>query len=477
MEDKKHADIIDGVRLVDGETVIAEENFDGGVHTVIYYGNHVEMNGKRVQNKLAEDKYEYVLQRYIESKAENARQPERQEQKPENKQEQQPVPKAAAHPDQGGDKKPQENTKESHTGNAAEKGSERRYSENRRLKNRNPADKAPKKRMPDQIPEPDLEKTMELSAVTDERIAQAAVETAPAEPEKTEKEEESKKENPDTAPLPQIEEKEESIESEQNVPASDEPEERKIPESVYKTLREADDSSEPSKLRKMSRRMMIERVISVSAIAVLLAVNIAPRFLSEEMEQQVSVIQITDTIPAGKQITSDNLKETYITADEFRSLAQSVLNGDGNIDQAQVVLYSNVDDVIGTYANETLNTGDYLHESDYSSVVSGEKMITMSVDGEEVVVPVTIAKSGETTISLYAICTSQTDDGKTSNVALKLSDLSLEGKSLMDILDADGNSVIDQLIKEQEENKKEAEAEAEKTSAPEETAAPTDQAE
>jgi hypothetical protein len=73
-------------------------------------------------------------------------------------------------------------------------------------------------------------------------------------------------------------------------------------------------------------------------------------------------------------------------------------------------------------------------------------MIEIDVNGTKVKVPVSSTKAGTSDIRMYAIITNRGEDGATTSFALNLGEIKLNGRSLKDILNSDGESIINEII-------------------------------
>ena len=70
-------------------------------------------------------------------------------------------------------------------------------------------------------------------------------------------------------------------------------------------------------------------------------------------------------------------------------------------------------------------------------------MIEIDVDGTKVKVPVSATKAGSSDVRVYAIITTRNAEGVTKSFALNLGELAFEGKSLKDVINSEGESILE----------------------------------
>jgi hypothetical protein len=163
------------------------------------------------------------------------------------------------------------------------------------------------------------------------------------------------------------------------------------------------------------------------------------------------VVHLINDVSAGQVITKDDVESVYVTSEQYDEMSGSnVIKADGETMTDSLVLYDNISDVIGKYATDNLSSGDYLMLSDYSDIAEGESVITMNVDGTETTIPINVTTAGKSSINLYAIVTTTAEDGTKKTLALNMGTFSLEGRTLEDVLNSDGKSVIGDLLKDAE---------------------------
>lgn len=391
-ESDKKVDVIDGVTLVKGETVIGSSKKTDGTGFILKYGNIVEMEDGKVR-QLPATTYEKLLQRYIDNEKDRL---EAEKQAHTVKEEHKPVP----------DPKPERKPE--------------------------PASKAEKK--PEVKPEPEPE--------PDNEPHEEARETRPTE-------EQSDDEMTQKIIIKHRKKEEAEPETSENDESED----------------SIDDEYEDEDVKEVPKKKLNLVMFIMAAAAAAASVFITYEYLnykyafrasdkSAEKEPEVEVVKLKNDIQAGNVIKEDDLDKTYITEAEYdKYTKEPILNSDGSTEQNGAVLYSNADEITGKYAAENIKAGSVLKKDDVSDLSENDKVIKMNVDGTEVYVPVNVTTAGESKITIYAICTNTTSSGETSNTALKMSEFTLSGRELKDIVNGDGTSVLNQLIQEQKDSK------------------------
>lgn len=162
---------------------------------------------------------------------------------------------------------------------------------------------------------------------------------------------------------------------------------------------------------------------------------------------QYRVVQLASDIPAGSVIQESDLTEIYITADEYRDMCDSMtIRADGTSSRDKPLLWDNRINAVGKFAMESMRTGSFLKTGSYSDIREEETVITIDTDGKKVSVPLHVTAAGTSDIRFFAIVTTVTAAGESSSVAVPLGTFSLEGRSLQDVISAEGNSVLEQFM-------------------------------
>lgn len=170
-----------------------------------------------------------------------------------------------------------------------------------------------------------------------------------------------------------------------------------------------------------------------------------------ETAKEYQVIKVTENIPAGTVITEEMLSAETVTEEDYQALFtnKQIIRADGSTISEKPLLWSNKNQAVGTYALDTMNAGSYLLNSGYSILREGEALVEMNIDGTTVKVPVTTVTNGSSTIRLYAIVTSSDADGNKKTYPMDLGEFKLEGKTLKDIINSEGKSILQEFIKEE----------------------------
>lgn len=161
----------------------------------------------------------------------------------------------------------------------------------------------------------------------------------------------------------------------------------------------------------------------------------------------LDVVQVTGSVNAGDVLSEDNITKVSITEDEYAEMSgKSVIKADGTTEEEKPLLWNNREQAVGKYATENLKDGDTLLTSDYSAVTSDSSVISMDLNGQTVKVPVNVTTAGNSDIHLYAIITTTDNDGNTRNAAVDLGQFKLEGRTLSDILNSEGQSKLEEYL-------------------------------
>lgn len=394
--------VVSGVKLVVGQTELARMVTDDTV-TILYYGNIVTINGEKASTKFPKEKYTEYVNRYIKKQIRLQKKKEESQIKPlvQNKK----TETVTALKD--------EDDRSAKSGFYIETDDEE-----------------------DEIEEPEEKH--------EEKVEKMVRRKKNVEPEYDDYDEDELEDD----------EYEDDSDSEEEEDEEIDEDEEESSERSYKTV-------------FIASLIAAFVFLGTSVFLVLASMQIIPVTLPWENAsesatgEEIRIIRLAADVAAGEQIENADIEEVAVTQEKYDELSSGkMLDENGMETSDSVILYSNADDVIGKYASSSLKKGEYITTSDFSDIISGEKTITMDVDGEQVTVPVTVTQTGNSSITIYAICTNTTEDGKVNNTAMKLGEFSLEGRNLMDIKNEDGESVIEQLLKEQTENQKKAEEEA-----------------
>ncbi len=167
-----------------------------------------------------------------------------------------------------------------------------------------------------------------------------------------------------------------------------------------------------------------------------------------EEEKTIAVVQLAHDVSQGDVLLEQDMEKVVITYPEYEALTNgTVVKGDGTTEEDKVLLWDNRAAAYGKFITQTAASGEYLMTSDYTVLSESDKVVTITVDGQEVKVPVAVTTAGSTDIRIYAIATSGLEDGTTRSVAVNLGELKLDGRSLSDILNSDDKSILDELLK------------------------------
>ncbi|MBQ9328179.1 MAG: hypothetical protein IJ225_06550 [Solobacterium sp.] len=159
---------------------------------------------------------------------------------------------------------------------------------------------------------------------------------------------------------------------------------------------------------------------------------------------EIHVISLAKDVKAGEVIPKDALTESIIMREQFNDLSGgTAIDSKGNTVKDYVQLWSNRNAIAGQYATGNLEAGDYLLASDYAVLKNGMNMIEIDVDGTKVKVPVSATKAGSSDVRVYAIITTRNAEGVTKSFALNLGELAFEGKSLKDVINSEGESILE----------------------------------
>ena len=173
--------------------------------------------------------------------------------------------------------------------------------------------------------------------------------------------------------------------------------------------------------------------------------NIGP--VTKTNTDEIEVISLVKDVKAGNVISATDIERSTIMRSQFDNLSVgTTVDSSGNVVQNYVQLWSNRNSIVGKYAADNLAAGDYLTAADYATLKNGLNMIEIDIDGTKVKVPVKATAAGTSDVRMYAIVTSRNAEGVTNSFALNLGELQFDGKSLKDVLNSNGNSILEELI-------------------------------
>ncbi len=203
--------------------------------------------------------------------------------------------------------------------------------------------------------------------------------------------------------------------------------------------------------------------VILAAVGFMMASNTIPNpFVTEATEElTVAVAQVKDDISAGDVFYEDSFEKVFVTQTEYQEMSkEQVVKADGTTERDTVLLWDNRTQAYGKFAVENLSAGEYVMTSDYTILSETDKVVTITVDGQEVHVPVAVTTAGNTDIRLYAIVTSGLEDDTTRSIAINLGEFKLEGRTLEDVLNSEGSSKLEEILANAAELEQEAEAES-----------------
>lgn len=174
-------------------------------------------------------------------------------------------------------------------------------------------------------------------------------------------------------------------------------------------------------------------------------------YLSYTGDNVYEVIQLVRNVSKGEKITEDDFTKVELPISQFEKFSGSTfIDVDGKEKKDSLILYANRNQIEGKYASSDLKEGDYLTTSSYTALsLDASNIVYMQLDdGTEVQIKATDLDAGKSTVHLYAVISSSTDEGKITNTAVDLGEISFEGKTLTDILNQEGISLIQNNVSE-----------------------------
>ena len=203
-----------------------------------------------------------------------------------------------------------------------------------------------------------------------------------------------------------------------------------------------------SRTLKTLRRMKTLTVVSLafSAVLLLILAGMIPNPLSGVLNTSVNVIVLAKDVSKGEAIQEDDLTSALMPADQLERIsAPDTVDASGSVTSGSAVLWSSRSSVIGKYASAELHAGDVLLSSDCVLLRNSTTMMELNVDGKTVYIPASALDPSKAEVKLYAIVTSSDAESRQSSYAVDLGTLKLSGESLEDILNAEGNSVLETI--------------------------------
>lgn len=211
-----------------------------------------------------------------------------------------------------------------------------------------------------------------------------------------------------------------------------------------------DNSDYGSVTMRHSKALMPVMTVLIALVVISIAGNVylfKQLYAANAKPDTLDVVQVTGSVNAGDVLSEDSIAKVSITEEEYEKLSgKSVIKSDGTTEDEKPLLWDNREQAVGKYATENLKDGDTLLTSDYSAVTSDSSFISMDLNGQTVKVPVNVTTAGNSDIHLYAIITTTDDDGNTRNAAVDLGQFKLEGRTLSDILNSEGESKLEEYL-------------------------------
>ena len=182
-----------------------------------------------------------------------------------------------------------------------------------------------------------------------------------------------------------------------------------------------------------------------------------------EVKDEYVVVKLAKDVPMSQAITADDVTGVIVSAEQYNKYnSQTYIASDGSSKYMDLILYDDVNDVIGKYAAADLKEGDLLYDISVSNqhVVAEKTYVDATINGEDGTYEVdTDSLKGNTDIKIVAVIT--TDGGEP--VQVLLSRMTLQDRSLENIFNAAGQDILEQLVnpaqsQDEEENTDDAEA-------------------
>ena len=214
--------------------------------------------------------------------------------------------------------------------------------------------------------------------------------------------------------------------------------------------------------KKSNRKFFVINLIVM--ILIIAATFIATPYISAYLENQssdissthplptpeditnVCIIRVTQDIPQGEIITEEMITEHVIDIDEYTQLNNAVyVNADGSTSKGSLITSDKIEIVIGKFATRNISEGTYITSQDFSQqkIIAEKTFVEVEIDGQTVSVPVDKDfLTGDTRVKIVALITT---DNNEETLAIALSEFVLEDRTLQDIFDSAGQSILDKL--------------------------------
>ncbi len=221
--------------------------------------------------------------------------------------------------------------------------------------------------------------------------------------------------------------------------------EEEISNGMIHSLKAGEDK-QAARERKNNAALLL--AIALMSLSILLNIAVFTGMIpvsQKELSNTVDVVALSRDISKGEQITSADLDRVSISLEEYNRIASTVtFDNQGQIQSQVTVLYNNADRISGRYAAHDLKKGAYLTTMDFTSqkVLEERTEIEIEVDGKKISVPVDNLLSGNTTVRIIALISS---DVIGRQIALPLSEFVLADRSIQDILTANGQSILEAI--------------------------------
>lgn len=168
-----------------------------------------------------------------------------------------------------------------------------------------------------------------------------------------------------------------------------------------------------------------------------------------EATTDVTVLKAVKDIHNGDIITEDMLGEIVLSATEYNNLNNTtIVAANGSTSNSALVTAENIRRVTGKYATRDIKAGEYITISDFSNqkIIAEKTFIEVEIDGETVSIPIDNIIGGDTSVKIVAIITSDNAEGST---AISLAEFMLKDRTLEDIFNSSGRSILQQLAQAQ----------------------------
>lgn len=203
-----------------------------------------------------------------------------------------------------------------------------------------------------------------------------------------------------------------------------------------------DDTAERAYNRKQRVKIVLTILFAILLVAacVFLLYTKKPELLGLAPNSYKVVVANTE-IPEGSVIEDAALSYIELSRDEYSAqCADMYLASDGSMKTDKPIFFVNANNqLVGKFASKTIKEGEIIKESMATTQkYSGE----VTIDGEKTTVDMTESQlNGETTVEIIARVKS------TNGVEqeIPLTTMKLQGKSLSQLLDGQGTSLIDKM--------------------------------